>query len=108
MSPWISLCIAISFEILGTTLLKLSDGFSKLGFGIGTIALYIVSFYFLSQTLKTFPLGITYALWSGLGTLAVAVIGIIFFHEELSWLKAVFILFIIIGCVGLNLIIKSS
>ncbi len=108
MSPWISLCIAISFEILGTTLLKLSDGFSKLGFGVGTIVLYIFSFYFLSQTLKTFPLGITYAIWSGLGTIAVALIGIIFFHESFSWLKAIFILFIIIGCVGLNLIIKNT
>ena len=108
MSPWIFLCIAVGFEIAGTTFLKLSEGFSKWGFGISTIVLYTISFYFLAQTLKTLPLGITYALWSGLGTLAVAIIGIIFFHEQLSWLKALFILFIIVGCVGLNLIIKSS
>lgn len=73
MSHWYYLSIAIVAEVLGTSFLKAADGFSRLWPSVVVMAAYLLAFYFLSLTLKTLPVGIAYAVWSGVG---VALIGI--------------------------------
>lgn len=100
---WIYLILAIIFETIGTTALKLSNGFSVLLPSIGTVISYILSFLFLSYALKTIDISIAYAIWGAFGILLISTIGIIFFHEQLNIVKIISILFIIIGTVGLRL-----
>lgn len=100
---WLYLVLAIIFETIGTTALKLSNGFAVLLPSIGTVFAYILSFLFLSFALKTIDISIAYALWGAFGILLVCGIGIIFFHEQISLIKVVSILFIILGTVGLKL-----
>lgn len=100
---WIYLTLAIIFETIGTTALKLSNGFSVLLPSIGTVISYILSFLFLSYALKTIDISIAYAIWGAFGILLISTIGIIFFNEHLSVVKIISILFIIIGTVGLRL-----
>lgn len=103
---WLYLFLAIIFEIIGTTLMKLSNGFSVLMPTIGTLLAYAVCFTLLSFALKTIDMGIAYAIWSALGLSIIAVIGIIFFHENISAIKIISLLFVVIGVVGLSLSTK--
>ena len=100
---WFYLILAIAFEVIGTTFMKLSDGFSKLGPSIAMFIFYILSLSALSFALKKFEVGTAYAIWSGLGTALITIIGIIIFKESLSPLKIISIILIIIGVVGLQL-----
>ena len=83
-------------------MLKLSDGFSRLGPTLGTLVLYGLSFYLLALVLRSFDVGVAYAIWSGLGTALVVVAGVIFFGEELTAARAASIALIILGVVGLQ------
>ncbi|MEM1396399.1 MAG: multidrug efflux SMR transporter [Pseudomonadota bacterium] len=103
MTAWILLAIAIGFEIVGTTLLKLSDGFEKPLIGFAAIAAYSSSFWFFAPAIKVIPVGIAYAIWAGAGILAMAIIGLLFFDQRLGLLQFVFISLILIGAVGLRL-----
>ena len=103
MSAWIWLATAILFEVAGTTSLKISNGFSKGLPSLCTCVFYAVSFYTLAITLKTLDIGLSYAMWAGLGTALISCIGIIYFGETLSLIKAISIILIIAGVVGLNL-----
>lgn len=103
MNSWISLALAIFFEICGTTSLKISYGFSKTIPSIATVGFYIISFYQLSLALKQIEVGIAYAIWSGVGTALVAIIGIALFNESISILKICSIILIIAGVLGLHL-----
>lgn len=100
---YLFLFLAIIFEITGTTFLKLSNGFSVLLPSIGTIIAYICTFYFLSLTLKTIEMGISYAIWCAVGMSLIALIGIVFFHESANPTKIISLLLIIVGVVGLCL-----
>ncbi len=100
---WLYLFCAIIFEILGTTALKVSNGFSVLMPSILTVIFYTVCFVVFSQALKSIEVGIAYAIWCGLGIFIVALIGIVFFHESISVIKIISLLLIIAGCVGLKL-----
>ena len=100
---YVYLISAILSEVAGTTALKLSDGFSKPIASLAVLLFYGLGFYFFAQSLKQFGVGTAYALWSGLGTALVALIGVIVFHESLTAAKVASILLIIIGSVGLNL-----
>ena len=100
---WLYLALAIIFETIGTTSLKLSNGFSILIPSIGTVISYILCFLFLSYALKTIDMSVAYAIWGALGILLISIIGIIFLHESVSVLKIVSILLIILGTVGLRL-----
>jgi small multidrug resistance pump len=98
---WLYLILAICLEILGTALLKAS---SEL-FSLKTIALllaYGLSLVFLSLALKKIDVGVAYAIWSGLGILAIEIIGVVFFKESINVSKAAFMLMILVGTVGLN------
>ena len=75
------LVIAIIAEVIGTSALKASEEFTRFWPSVMVIAGYGVAFYFLSLALKTIPLGITYAIWAGMGIVLVAIVGIVFFKQ---------------------------
>ena len=102
MHPIVWLALAIGTEIVATVSLKLSDGFRQLGWGAAVVVGYGISFYALSVSLKSIPLGVVYAVWSGVGTAAVVVIGWVLFREVLDAVKLAGIGLIIIGVVMLN------
>jgi small multidrug resistance pump len=106
MNGWIYLAIAIAFEIAGTSLLKASDGFARMGLGIGSMACYWVCFAFLAVAMKSIPVGVTYAIWSGVGVVAITIIGWLVFKQSLHLTQIGFILLILIGAIGLNLTTK--
>ncbi|HET7083119.1 MAG TPA: multidrug efflux SMR transporter [Candidatus Limnocylindria bacterium] len=102
MHPALWLALAIGSEIVATVSLKLSDGFTKPAPSVVVVAGYALSFYALSITLRTIPLGVVYAIWSGVGTAAIVVIGLFLFRETLDVIKVVGIGLIIGGVVILN------
>jgi len=100
--PWILLILAVVCEVFGTLSLKLSNGFSILGPSIAVVAGYSLSFILLARVLKTMEVGVAYAAWSGLGTALVAIAGILVFGESASLAKAVCIMMIVGGVIGLH------
>lgn len=100
--------IAIVSEVFGSTMLKLSQGFSKplpsLGFVIG----FGIAFYCLSLALKDVSLGMAYAIWSGVGIILTAIIGVILFNEKVDSWGVIGIVFILIGVVILNTLSKMG
>ncbi|MGO0060585.1 DMT family transporter [Brevibacillus fluminis] len=100
---YLFLLLAILTEIVATTSLKLSDGFTRLAPSIVVVIGYAVSFYLLSLSLRGLPLGTAYAIWSGLGTALTVVVGIILWQESISPLRIIGILTIIAGVVLLKL-----
>ena len=102
MHPAAWLALAIGSEVVATVSLKVSDGFTRPVPAAVVVAGYALSFYALSITLRTIPLGVVYAIWSGVGTAAVVVIGLFLFRETLDLVKVVGIGLIIGGVVVLN------
>ncbi len=100
---WIYLIVAIISEVFGTITMKLSEGFSKIGPSVMIFVFYAVSLTFLTLALRKIEIGIAYAVWSGLGTALIAILGIFIFKESLSLLKMISIFLIILGVIGLNL-----
>ncbi|MFJ3986598.1 DMT family transporter [Streptomyces fungicidicus] len=94
---------AIAAEVVGTTAMKYSEGFTRLWPSVITAVGYLVAFALLARTLKTMSVGTAYAIWSGAGTAAIAAIGMMFMGEGLTAAKAVGIALIIVGVVVLNL-----
>ncbi len=78
---YIYLAIAIVSEVIGTSALKASKEFTTLWPSVVVITGYIVSFYFMTLALRTIPLGVTYAVWSGIGIVLVALVGLFLYHE---------------------------
>ncbi|MFD9392799.1 DMT family transporter [Streptomyces sp. NPDC060000] len=100
---YLTLVGAIAAEVAATTSMKYSDGFSRLWPSLLTAVGYVVAFLLLAQTLKTVGIGTAYAIWAGVGTAAIAVIGLALFGESLTLTKAAGILLIVGGVVVLNL-----
>ncbi len=100
---WLLLIGAIVFEVIGTTGMKMSDGFKKWGPSLVMIVCYPICFALLAFALKKIDVSIAYAIWSGVGTSLIAAIGIIYFREPVTMLKIGSLALIIIGVVGLNL-----
>jgi small multidrug resistance pump len=100
---WLFLALAIVFENSGTVFMKLSNGLTRLVPSILIWVCYIPSFLMLSLALRKIDVGIAYAIWSGVGTATIAIIGILFFQEPLNWVKVVSLGLIIMGVIGLNL-----
>jgi small multidrug resistance pump len=98
---YVTLVGAILAEVLGTTAMKYSDGFSRLWPSLITGFSYAIAFVLLAQTLKTMSVGTTYAIWSGVGTAVIAAIGILFIGEAVSAAKIIGILLVILGVVVL-------
>ena len=103
MQHWMYLGIAIILEVAGTTSMKLSDGFSRLLPSVFLFVFYAISFVALTVALKKIDVSIAYAVWSGVGTALVAVLGVLIFNETVTAFKILSILLIITGVVGLHL-----
>ncbi|CAL9562603.1 Multidrug transporter EmrE [Streptomyces sp. enrichment culture] len=100
---YVLLAGAILFEIAGTTLMKFSDGFTKLWPTLGTLAGYAVAFTLLARVLKTIDVGIAYAIWAGAGTALIAAIGMLFLGESVTAAKVAGVALVIGGVTLLNL-----
>ncbi|MFH1231936.1 MAG: multidrug efflux SMR transporter [Planctomycetota bacterium] len=100
---WLYLVMAIILEVSGTTSMKLSNGFTRLMPSIAMFIFYALSFIFLTFAIKKIDIGVAYAIWSGLGTACIGVIGIGLFKEPATAIKFISLGLIIIGIVGLNL-----
>jgi small multidrug resistance pump len=104
---WIYLLIAICTEVIATTALKSSNGFTRLWPSVIVCIGYALSFYFFALTLKTIPTGVGYAIWSGLGMVLIALIGWLYHHERLDLPAIVGMAFIIVGVIIISLFSKS-
>jgi len=100
---WIYLFLAIIFELCGTTLMKLSNGLTKIAPSIGMFISYALCFWVFSLSLKEIEVSVAYAIWAAVGIVIISVIGIVFFHETVNTLKIVSIIVIVVGVIGLNL-----
>ncbi|AQX54423.1 multidrug efflux SMR transporter [Priestia flexa] len=103
MQAYLFLALAITAELFGTSMLKASQGFTKLWPSIGVIVGFGVAFYSLSASLQQIPLSIAYAIWSGVGTAITAIIGVVIWKESGSISMVIGITLIIAGVVILNL-----
>ena len=104
---WIYLFIAGIMEIVWAIGIKYTESFTKLWWSVGTIAAMIVSFYFLSKALETIPVGTGYAVWTGIGAVGTAILGIFLFNESREILRLLFIGFIVVGIIGLKFVSTS-
>lgn len=105
---YIYLILAIVFEIIATTFLKKSEEFSKLIPSIVTVIGYSAAFYFLSLTLRQIPVGITYAIWSGVGIIFITIIGIVAFKQIPDLPAIIGIALIVIGVIIINIFSKMG
>jgi small multidrug resistance pump len=103
VKPFFLLLLAIAAEVAGTTSLKMSEGFSKPWPSVFVVVSYAASFYTLSLALTHLPIGVAYAIWSGLGTAATVVIGVWLWNESLSAARVIGMLLIMAGTVVLQL-----
>ncbi len=103
VGPWICLAIAIGLEIVATSLLKLSNGFQLWAWGALSMAAYAGCFWAFSYALKTIPLGVAYAIWSGVGIVFITLIGLALFGQKLNPAQWGFLGLIVVGSVGLRL-----
>ena len=101
------LAIAIVAEVIATSALKSSEEFSKLVPSLIVVIGYGIAFYFLSLVLKTIPVGIAYAIWSGMGVVLIALVGVVIFGERLDWPAILGMLLIVSGVFVLNVFSKS-
>lgn len=101
--PWLHLIIAGLLEVAWAVGLKQTDGWTRLWPGVITALLMIASFFFLSLALRSLPIGTAYAIWTGIGAVGTALIGIFFFNEPRSTARLVCIVLIVAGIVGLKL-----
>ena len=99
---WILLLIAGLFEIAWAIGLKYSEGFSKPIASVFTIVTMIISMALLSYSVKTLPVGTAYAVWTGIGAVGTAILGIFLFNESREFMRIFFIFLIIVGIVGLR------
>jgi quaternary ammonium compound-resistance protein SugE len=100
---WIILFIAGLFEVAWAISLKYTEGFSKLWPSVFTIVCMIISMGLLAYAVKHLPIGTAYAIWTGIGAVGTAILGIILFNESKELVRIFFILLIVIGIVGLKL-----
>lgn len=100
---YLFLAISIIGELIGTSMLKASQGFTKLYPTLFTVVAFVISFYFISLTLRTLPLNLTYAIWSGVGAVATALISVLIWKEKINTGSVIGISLIVIGVVVLNL-----
>lgn len=105
---WLYLTIAIAAEVVATTALKASDGFTRMRPAGITVAGYGVAFYLLALALKTIPVGVAYAIWSGAGIVAIAAIGYFVFGQKLDAAALAGIGLILAGVLVLNVFSGTS
>ena len=104
---YVYLGVAIAFEVLATTALKSTDGFTRLAPSVLCVAGYALAFYFLSLPLRTMPVGIIYAVWSGAGIVLITAVGWVLFRQSLDAPALIGIALIIAGVGVINIFSKS-
>ncbi len=95
--------VAISVEVASTAALPRTAGFTSLPWTVGVVGGYALSIFLLSVVVRRIPVAVTYAVWSGAGTLLVAAVGVVLLHERLNPYQVASLGLIIVGVVGLNL-----
>ncbi len=106
MQSWLYLTGAIFLEIAGTTSMKLSEGFTRTVPSIFIFVFYALSFIALTMALKRIDVSVAYAIWSGVGTALIAIIGVVHFREPLALIKVAIVDLFIIGVAGLNINVR--
>ena len=101
---WIYLLVAGLFEVVWAIGLKYTEGWTRLWPGVGTLAAMVVSFWCLSQSLKSIPIGTGYAIWTGIGAVGAAALGIVLFGDSASWPRLLCIGLIVSGVIGLKMV----
>ena len=96
------LIAAVAVEVASTALLPRTEGFTSPGWTVAVLSGYAVAIWLLALVVRTLPVSVAYAVWAGLGTAAVAVIGYVLLGEEMGWLKAASLAMVVLGVVGLN------
>lgn len=105
---WFLLAIGIAIELLATTSLKLSDGFTKLGFAGLTLICFGLAFYMMSLVVRTMPLGIAYSVWAGGGIAGVTLIGAVVFGQTLDGFAYLGVGLILAGVIVLNALSSAA
>jgi small multidrug resistance pump len=108
LNAWMMLGLAIVAEVIGTTALKASEGFTRLAPSLIVVAGYAVAFYCLSLVLKSIPVGVTYAIWSGLGIVLITMVAFLVYGQRIDLAGLVGMGLIIAGVVVLNVFSKTS
>ena len=108
MNKWIFLGLAIFSEVIATASLKSTEGFTKILPSIIVFIGYSAAFYFLSLTLDTIPIGVAYAIWSGVGVATITIVSIYFFDQKIDSASIIGIILIILGVVILRVYGESS
>ena len=103
MNPWLLLGATIALEVAATSLLNASNGFARPLYGLAAVTLYALCFWILAFVFQRIPMAVAYAVWSGVGIAAIALIGTFAFRQTLAPVQLLFIALIAIGAVGLNL-----
>ena len=104
---WLYLTVAIVLEVVATSALKASDGFTRLQPSLLVVVGYSAAFYMLSLTLRTMPVGVVYAVWSGVGVVLITLVGWLWFKQELDVPAFIGIALIAAGVIVLNFFSKS-
>lgn len=104
---YLYLAIAIAFEVVATSALKMTDGFTRLAPSLVTLAGYGFAFFFLSLTLRTIPVGVVYAIWSGAGIVLIAAIGYVVFRQSLDLPAIIGMALILAGVLTINLFSRT-
>ena len=100
---WVYLVVAGLFEISWAIGLKYTEGWTRLWPSVFTVLTTMASFYFLAQAVRAIPIGTGYAIWTGIGAIGTAILGIILFSESASATRIACIAIIVVGIVGLKL-----
>lgn len=103
---WGYLIIAGIFECVWSTFMKLSDGFSHLGYSILTIVTMAVSIITLALATKELPMSIAYPVWTGIGAIGAVIVGVTYFKDKISPLTIVFVFVLLIGIIGIQVTSK--
>lgn len=104
---YLQLALSIILEVIGTSLMKKTNGFTNVPFTVAMLGCYAGAFYFLSHVVKILPIGIVYATWSGLGIILVSVAAYFLYQQTLDKHALIGIAFIIVGVIFLNVFSKS-
>jgi small multidrug resistance pump len=105
---YVYLCLAVVAEVIGTSALKASEEFTKLGPTLLVIAGYGIALYMLTLVLRTIPIGIAYAIWSGIGIALISLIGVVVFQQSLDLPAVIGIGLIVAGVAVINLFSKVA
>src|SRR4051812_1918685 len=101
---WFFLLAAGVCEVAFTTFLKYAAGFTRLGPSAGFLVAAAASFLFLNQAIRTIPLGTAYAVWTGIGAVGTAIVGIAVFAEQATLIRIIFLIWIVVGIGGLKIV----